>query len=106
VFIDIVIALASRSNYSRSMLIIATDHIDLLKGKLEKDNDALNDNAKSPNTEKSEKDADDDLAFMMSGLGIETKCSICFVMYPHNISGINIIELPMVEKDVVTAKKT
>jgi hypothetical protein len=29
-----------------------------------------------------DKDVDDDLATMMSGLGIEAKCSICFTMYP------------------------
>jgi SNF2 family DNA or RNA helicase len=29
-----------------------------------------------------DKDVNDDLATMMSGLGIEAKCSICFTMYP------------------------
>jgi SNF2 family DNA or RNA helicase len=51
----------------------ATDHIDLLKGKVD-DADAQDD--KPPAAP-----ADDDLVSMMSGLGIETKCSLCFKMY-------------------------
>ena len=49
----------------------ATDHIDLLKGKVDDDKDALND------TKPGEVD---ELATMMGGLGIETKCSVCFTM--------------------------
>lgn len=52
----------------------ATDHIDLLKGKAEVDAGARND--KVPDTAQ----ADDELVSMMSGLGIETKCAICFTM--------------------------
>jgi SNF2 family DNA or RNA helicase len=59
---------------------IATDHIDLLKDKAEQDKDAINDTKASQN-DKIEKDVDDDLASMMSGLGIESKCAICFTMY-------------------------
>lgn len=51
----------------------ATDHIDLIKGKV--DADAQDD--KPPAAP-----ADDDLVSMMGGLGIETKCSLCFKMYP------------------------
>jgi hypothetical protein len=53
----------------------ATDHVDLLKGKLDDDKDALNDTKPEATKEV------DDLAAMMSGLGIETKCTICFTMY-------------------------
>ena len=55
----------------------ATDHVDLLKGKLEEDKDALNDNKSS----ESKIVEEDDLVNMMSGLGIESKCTICFTMY-------------------------
>jgi hypothetical protein len=57
--------------------------VDLLKGKLEDDKDALNDKdaAKPGEPEKTIKDADDDLVDMMGGLGIEAKCTICFTMY-------------------------
>ena len=54
---------------------LATDHVDLLKGKLDDDKDALNDTKPEATKEV------DDLAAMMSGLGIETKCTICFTMY-------------------------
>jgi SNF2 family DNA or RNA helicase len=46
----------------------ATNHIDLLKGKVDIDT-----------TDKDE----DNLVAMMGGLGIETKCSVCFTMYLH-----------------------
>jgi hypothetical protein len=58
-------------------LTIATDHVDLLKGKVDTDKDAIVETIK---TDKVDKDVDDDLATMMSGLGIEAKCSICFTM--------------------------
>ena len=41
----------------------ATDHVDLLKGKV------------------GDPDETDELVSMMGGLGIETKCSVCFTMY-------------------------
>jgi len=50
---------------------VATDHIDLLKDKVDIEVDVV---------EKSTVD-DDDLVAMMGGLGIETKCTICFTMY-------------------------
>jgi hypothetical protein len=52
----------------------ATDHIDLLKGKVEDEKDAVNQETVKPAE-------DDDLVNMMSGLGIEAKCAICFTMY-------------------------
>ena len=51
----------------------ATDHIDLLRGKVEEEKDAVNQEPVKPD--------DDDLVNMMSGLGIEAKCAICFTMY-------------------------
>ena len=54
----------------------------MLKGKVEKEKDALAESVKPAEPEKViDKDADDDLVNMMSGLGIETKCAICFTMY-------------------------
>lgn len=57
---------------------VATDHVDLLKGKVEEDKDAIND--KPVPGDKMDKDLDDDFIAMMSGLGIHAKCSICFTM--------------------------
>ena len=54
----------------------ATDHVDLLKGKVEDEKDAVN---QEPIQQQK---GEDDLVNMMSGLGIETKCAICFTMYP------------------------
>jgi SNF2 family DNA or RNA helicase len=54
----------------------ATDHIDLLKGKLEDDKDAVINQEPVPTQVEEE-----DLVDMMSGLGIEAKCTICFTMY-------------------------
>lgn len=59
---------------SRFQLSIATDHIELLRGKVEMDNDALD---KPVIADKEE----DDLVALMGGLGIEAKCSICFTVY-------------------------
>src|SRR5579859_5840765 len=57
-------------------LTLATDHLDLLKDKV--DMDAITD----PKVDEKEKkdDLDDDLLAMMGNLGIESKCSICFTM--------------------------
>jgi SNF2 family DNA or RNA helicase len=71
------------SNYMSILTMLlrlrqATDHIDLLKGKVD-DMDAQDD--KPPPAP-----ADDDLVSMMGGLGIETKCSLCFKMYLLSIT--------------------
>jgi hypothetical protein len=57
---------------------LATDHIDLLKGKVDDDKDAIND-TKPQDTNVSKEDADD-LVNMMSGLAIETKCAVCMTL--------------------------
>lgn len=75
-FIDDVVTSSTR--YSPTTSNTATDHVDLLKGKLDQDKDAIVDTKPDKVVDK---DVDDDLATMMSGLGIETKCSICFTMY-------------------------
>jgi len=54
----------------------ATDHIDLLKGKLDDDKDTMTQNPPAP-----QRKDDDELVSMMSGLGIESKCAICFKMF-------------------------
>jgi len=81
----------------------ATDHVDLLKGKLEEDKDALNDN-KSPESKFVE---EDDLVNMMSGLGIESKCTICFTMYalPAIWTTVNVLALQLEEKDVTNVRR-
>ena len=58
----------------------ATDHVDLLKGKLDDDKDAVTNQEPVPTKVQQE----DDLVDMMSGLGIEAKCTICFTMYPRS----------------------
>jgi len=63
---------------------VATDHIDLLKGKVEDEKDAINEKPADVNV--IDKNADDDLVAMMSGLGIEAKCAICFTMYSLCVS--------------------
>jgi hypothetical protein len=77
VFVDDVVT--SPTRYSPSKSNAATDHVDLLKGKLDDDKDAIVD--PKPEGKVVDKDVDDDLTTMMGGLGIETKCSICFTMY-------------------------
>lgn len=58
--------------------------MDLLKGKVEAEKDALTESVKPAEPEKViDRDADDDLVNMMSGLGIEAKCVVCFTMYFH-----------------------
>lgn len=55
--------------------------MDLLKGRVEAEKDALAESVKPAEPEKViDKDADDDLVNMMSGLGIEAKCAVCFTM--------------------------
>jgi SNF2 family DNA or RNA helicase len=76
---------ASRGGLSKNYMCLltmllrlrqATDHVDLLKGKLDDDKDAVMNQEPVPPT----KVDDDDLVDMMSGLGIEAKCTICFTM--------------------------
>jgi hypothetical protein len=82
VFVDHVIEIATKYIPLKDMLILATDHVDLLKGKVEMEKDALTEAVKPAEPEKViDKDADDDLVNMMGGLGIEAKCAICFTMY-------------------------
>jgi hypothetical protein len=81
VFVDHVIEIATKYSHLRDILILATDHVDLLKGKVEMEKDALTETAKPAEPEKVDRDADDDLVNMMGGLGIEAKCSICFTVY-------------------------
>ena len=70
---------ASKGGLSKSYMCLltmllrlrqATDHVDLLKGKLDDDKDANQEPVPD----------DDDLVDMMSGLGIEAKCTICFTV--------------------------
>ena len=78
---------------------LATDHVDLLKGKLDNDKDALNDTKPEATKEV------DDLAAMMGGLGIETKCTICFTMYTSLFTMLTAVLQPG-ENDAMTVKGT
>jgi hypothetical protein len=82
VFVDNAVEIATKSSFLKDILILATDHVDLLKGKVEIEKDALTEAVKPAEPEKFiDKDTDDDLVNMMGGLGIEAKCAICFTMY-------------------------
>ena len=68
---DVIEKLQSKGGLQKSYMCLvtmllrlrqATDHIDLLKGKLESD-------------------PEEDLADLMSGLGIGTKCNVCYKVY-------------------------
>ena len=60
----------------------------MLKGKIEDDKDALNDNATPVEANRVPVGIDNDLVDMMKGLGIETKCVICFTVYDRTLNSL------------------
>jgi len=63
-------------------LRVATDHIDLLKDKVEDIKDLINEPAKPD-----EKADTEELTDLMGGLAIETRCGMCFIKYPSLSTG-------------------
>jgi hypothetical protein len=81
VFTYNVVTFETRLTALSTILTLVTDHVDLLKGKAEVEKDALDTRPAGEPQKAGDKDVDDELANMMSGLGIEAKCTVCLTVY-------------------------